>query len=262
MRIYSIIRYTLLTASRDWLYVGIMFLSLIAISLSMFLGSVALSEQGYMASAFIGGGVRMIIIIGLTLFICFHVYRSFDNKEIELILTRPIGRVQFVLSYYFGFAVLALSMIVPIVICMALLAQAGLIWINYNGLVCWFFSFYCEILIIMAFAFAVSLIIHSAVMAVLATFAFYFVSRLIGFFLVSVNNPASTMHSGKYGYLLEKLLDAVAYLIPRLDLFSKSEWLVYGVVDYTQFSGLLLVTLVYVPLLLVIATSDFVRKQF
>lgn len=262
MKICSIIKYTLLTASRDWLYVGIIFLSLVAIALSIFLGSTALSEEGFMSSAFIGGSVRMIVIVGLTLFICFHVCRSFDNKEVELILTRPISRVQFVLSYYFGFAVLALSLITPVVLCMALLGKLGLIWLNYKGLFCWFCSFYFEVLIIAAFAFAVSLVIHSAVLGVLATFAFYFISRLMGFFLISVSNPASTMHSGKVGKISESILNIVSYLMPRLDLFSKSEWLVYGVVDYSQYWALLLVVLIYIPLLLAVAISDFLRKQF
>ena len=40
-----IIRYILLTASRDWLFLGLMILIVIAAGISMFLGSTALSEQ-------------------------------------------------------------------------------------------------------------------------------------------------------------------------------------------------------------------------
>jgi hypothetical protein len=110
----SIVRFTILTAIRDWLYIGIFLLAMLSICLSIFLGGTALSEEGYMSTAYIGGMCRMIIIVGLILFVCFHVRRSFDNKEIELILTRPISRVNFIVAYYAGFALLAATLILPI----------------------------------------------------------------------------------------------------------------------------------------------------
>ena len=95
-----IIRYILLTASRDWLFLGLMILIVIAAGISMFLGSTALSEQSLMQVAYISGSARLILIIGMILFICFHIRRSFDNREIEFNLSRPISRSKFVLAYF------------------------------------------------------------------------------------------------------------------------------------------------------------------
>jgi ABC-type transport system involved in multi-copper enzyme maturation permease subunit len=270
MKITSIIRYTLLTALRDWLYIGIFALVVSAIFLSVFLGGTAISEQGKMSIVYIGGAVRMITIIGLILFVCFHVRRSFDNKEIELILTRPISRTQFVLLYYAGFAVLAFTLILPIFLVM--LASISIFqFLDFShdeyltaikGMVFWGISFYFEALIIIAFSFFVALMLQSAVFAVLATFTFYFLARLMGFFLISIHNPASTMHSTTLGYYSEMVLHGIGTLMPRLDMFSKSEWLVYGIEDLHEYSLFLGSSFIYITLLLSMALYDFVRKQF
>ena len=262
MIVANFVRSTLITASRDWLYLGIMLFSLAAISLSMFLGNTAVTEQGFMSTAFIGGSVRMITIIGLILFVCFHVRRSFDSKEIELLLTRPISRIQFVASYFMGFAALTLSLIVPIVIGIYLLSIVGLIWVNQWGIFYWALSFYFETLIILSFAFFISLILNSAVVSVLSTFAFYFIARIMGFFLVSMNNPVSTMHSESLGRFSEKILAVISVFLPRLDMFTKGDWLVYGIVDYNQYWVFIGTAFIYIPLLLVMCVFDFIRKEF
>lgn len=258
----SIVRFTLLTAIRDWLYIGIFLLALLSIALSIFLGGTALSEQGYMSTAYIGGTCRMIIIVGLILFVCFHVRRSFDNKEIELILTRPISRVNFIIAYYAGFALLSFTLIAPMFFVLHALGSMGVIWTHSNGIMYWCFSFYYESLIMMAFALFCSLILQSAVSSVLASFAFYFMSRIFGFFLISMHNPVSLGHSTMLGRISEQLLSIIGIFLPRLDMFAKSEWLVYGIEDYEIYLLFLSSSLVYIPLLVAIGAFDFVRKQF
>lgn len=258
----SIIRYTLLTAIRDWLYLGILLLASCSIFLSIFLGSTALSEQGFMSTAYIGGSCRMIVVVGLILFVCFHVRRSFENKEVELILTRPISRVKFVLAYFTGFAILAFTMVLPLGLLMLAMQKIGMIWASPLGIFFWSASFYMECLIVMAFAFFAALMLTSAVSSVLATFAFYFLSRIFGFFLISMQNPASLMRGSKFGMVTEQILNVIGIFIPRLDMFSKSDWLTYGVQDYNLFVLFYASTLIYLPFLLMMALLDFVRKQF
>lgn len=258
----SIVRFTILTAIRDWLYIGIFLLAMLSICLSIFLGGTALSEEGYMSTAYIGGMCRMIIIVGLILFVCFHVRRSFDNKEIELILTRPISRVNFIVAYYAGFALLAATLILPFCAVLYGLGLTGVIWVNTSGIMYWCLSFFYESLIVMAFALFCSLILQSAVTSVLATFAFYFMSRIFGFFLISMHNPVSLGHSTLIGKISEQILSIIGIFLPRLDMFSKSEWLVYGIEDFDLYLLFLASSAVYIPLLVAVGAFDFVRKQF
>lgn len=258
----SIIRYTILTAMRDWLYLGILVLSLGSVFLSTFLGGTAVVEQGLMSMAYMGGSCRMIMAIGLILFVCFHVRRSFDNKEVELILTRPISRVSFVFAYYLAFAFLSFTMILPLMFLFLFLLKIGYVWGSYSGVLFWGLSFYFETLILIGFAFFASLILSSAVSAVLGTFAFYFLGRIFGFFLISINNPISLTHASYWGKFTEQILNIIGIFLPRLDMFAKSEWLTYGVMDYQQFLMFFITSAIYIPLLITMAVFDFVRKEF
>ncbi len=258
----SIIKYTLLTALRDWLFLGIFLLVMTSIALSIFLGNTAIAEQGMMSAAYIGGTARIIVIIGLTLFVCFHVRRSFENKEVELILTRPISRNKFIISYFIGFMVLTLITIAPIIFTLYILNIVGLITINVQGLLLWGVSFYFEASTVLALAFFSALILSSAVSSVLFCFAFYFLARIFGFFLISINNPTSIAKSSKLSNMMEQVLNVIGIIIPRFDMVTKSEWLIYSLGDIKQISLFLLSVLLYIPFILAMALFDFSRKQF
>lgn len=258
----SIIKYTLLTALRDWLFLGIFLLVMLATMLSAFLGSTAIAEQGMMSAAYIGGITRIIVIIGLTLFVCFHVRRSFENKEVELTLTRPISRTKFIISYFVGFMVLTLITIVPIVFMLYILSLTGLITLNLKGLLIWGVSFYLEASVALALAFFAAVVLSSAVSSVLFCFAFYFLSRIFGFFLISINNPNSVTKGSKLSGVMEQILNTIGIVIPRFDMLTKSEWLIYGINDLKQISLFLAAVLLYIPFILLMALFDFSKKQF
>jgi hypothetical protein len=84
----------------------------------------------------------------------------------------------------------------------------------------------------------------------------------MGFFLVSMANPVSTMHSGLLGRISEKILAVISIFLPRLDMFSKSDWLIYGIVDYNQYWAFIATAFIYIPLLLIMCVFDFIRKEF
>lgn len=253
----TIIKYTLLTASRDWLFVGLFMLILMAYGMSVFTGSTALVEQSQMSLAYFAGASRIIINIGLVVFVCFHVRRAFENREIESILAKPISRVQFIIGYWVGFALLTVGVIIPVLIITALLNQPDL-----KGLLFWGASVMCETALVVAFAMLAALIMRSVVGPVLSTFAFYLVSRLMGFFIAAFESQNSLMGAGKYGDILEAVLRAIATVIPRLDLYAKSEWLIYGVAGQEGLWIFSLQSAVFIPFLLAMAVFDFKRKQF
>ena len=58
-----------------------------------------------------------------------------------------------------------------------------------------------------------------------------------------------------------RLLAGTAMLLPRLDLFGKTSWLLYGF-EMQGLWAFVLQSAVYVPLLLMMAMYDFTRRQF
>lgn len=252
----TIIRYTLLTARRDWLFIGLILLVIMAYGLSVFTGSTALVEQAQMSIAYFAGSSRIALLIGLIVFVCFHVRRLFDNREIESMLSKPISRLQFVVAYWFGFVILAFVAVVPVIILMFTAFTPNMI-----GLAYWASSLVLEISLVLAFALVSALILRSAVSAVLASFAFYFISRLMGFFVAALDQP-SLLSGGISGQIMTTTLKGLSTIIPRLDLYAKSSWLIYGIEGQNDLWIFQVQSLVFIALLLAMAVFDFKRKQF
>lgn len=251
------VRYIFLTAIRDWLFAGLFAAMFVAFGISLFMGGTALVEESQMSISFIGGSTRVILLVGLITFVCFHVRRAFENREVEVILSRPISRTTFVVAYWLGFAVVALLLIAPLLLGMALLLHG----IALDGLIYWGASLILEAFIVVAFALFCALILRSAVSAVLLCFSFYFISRMMGFFLYVIDTP-HMFKNLDFGWITGQGLRFVSAVLPRLDLYGQSKWLIYGVAGDTTWQLFVIQTCIYVPLLLAAALFDFKRKQF
>lgn len=253
----TIIRYTLITALRDWLFLGLFIISALAIALSMFLGSTALVEQKQMMISYAADSTRLVMIVGLITFVCFHVRRSFENRELEVILSRPIARHHFVFAYWCGFALLGTLVTVPLIAALWILMPVDTL-----GIVYWGVSIIMETALIMAFTLLSALILRSAVTAVLSSMGFYILARMMGFFTATIDKPDFLVHDFDFNSIMEFMLRVVSIVFPRLDLFGKSTWLVYGVKTPHDMWIFPAQSLVYIPLLLLVAVIDFRRKQF
>ena len=159
------IRYILLTALRDWLFLGLFIAIALAFAVASFLGDTALVEESQMATTYAAGSTRVILLIGLIVFVCFHVRNAFSNKEIDLMLSRPISRTAFVISYWIGFACIAF------LLCAALALLFIVQGVDALGLSYWIASMAMESLFVVAFALFASLILRSAVASVLLALA-------------------------------------------------------------------------------------------
>ncbi|MDX1949158.1 MAG: hypothetical protein SFT90_01500 [Rickettsiales bacterium] len=251
------IRYVILTALRDFLFVGILGALIASVFLSHFLASTVMLEKQQMLSSFTTGSARVVLVVGMIVFICFHIRRAFENREIDLMLSRPISRASFIFSYWLGFSIVALLMVSALAFYMICFFEY-----DYTGLSIWVSSMVLELFIIVAFALFTSVILKSSVSSVLLCFGFYILSRMIGFFHY-VLEKAVTYTYEYFEFYAQKIIWLVSFLMPRLDLFAQSKWLVYGV-DFSADNLIFPViqTLIYVPLLLCLAIVDFSRKQF
>lgn len=251
----SILKYILLTAIRDRLYVGIFIILLAALGISSVVGETALAEQSHATIVYIAGSSRMIFIVGMILFVCFYVRRSFENREVEFVLSKPIARHNLILAYLLGFILVALLIIIPVVLLF--------FFINTNplGLFYWGISLLLESIIIIAFCLLAALILKSAVSAVIASLGFYVISRMMGFFVLTIKIPEQISDVATYDRFLKAVLKVISIVFPRLDLYGKSEWLIYGISNYSDIF-ILGQSLIYIPLMIFMAFYDFNRKQF
>lgn len=249
----SNIRYVLLCAMRDKLFVGLLAGVIIAAILSAIIGSTAFLEEKEMTLSLTAASVRFILITGLIVFVCFHIRSSFESREMDVMLSRPVSRARLVLDYWAGFAMIAFFLVVPTV---AIIAGMG--GAKSPAFFFWAISLLLESWIVVAVGLFSALVLRSAVSAVMTSLGFYVLARIMIYFLLTAQ---STNIAGQMVWL-RYILEATSVLMPRLDLFAKSEWLIYGLKSVNDWKLFLLQAVIYIPLLLIASIIDFRRKEF
>lgn len=253
---FTNIRYVLLTATRDRLFFGLLAGVLAAAYISHVLGETALLEAEQMALSFTAASSRVIIMVGLVVFIGFHMRNAFEAREIDVLLSRPISRTTLVLSYWLGFALVASLLVIPTVVLVALLGT-----LNHTGFMLWGVSLLLESWLVVSIALFAALTLQSGVATVLASLALYTLSRMMGFFLATTQGHL-LFDSANASMGARLILTAVSTLIPRLDFYAKSTWLSYGAKSYDDLYFFLMQSAAFIPLLIAASVIDFKRKQF
>ena len=251
---YTNIRYILLTAMRDWLFWVLLVGVLSAASIAGLLGSTAFLETQEMTITYAAGSSRVMLMLGLIVFVCFHIRNAFETKEIDVILSRPISRATLVVAYWLGFMLVAVILMLPIIVVIGLIGAPSM-----SGFVMWSISLIMEAGIVVSLALFSAFALRSAVTSVLGCMGLYVVSRMMVFFVMTAENP---MFNNLQYIWLRFLLQGISSIVPRLDFFGKTEWLVYGLKTSTDWQVFGLQAAIFVPLLIVASILDFRRKQF
>jgi len=250
-------RYVLLTAIRDRFPLAIIALLLGVVAIGLLIAASTLAEGQQAGLAYGGELSRIALVLGFVIFVCFHVRNLHETREIDAILTRPISRTSFVVAYYSAFAILsALLAIAASILMAAALGAWGL------GLLEWLGSMVLELAIICAMALFCAMAINSATGAVLATIAFYVLGRAMQYFLAIAQFHTATTAMEGVNRTSEMVMTVIATIMPRLDLFGQSRWLVYGPGGGWGVGILILQAAIYVPLLLLATTRDLKVRRF
>lgn len=253
----TLIRYVLITALRDRLFLGMLAATLVATGISAALAATSMIEVREMTLAFSAATSRLILMLGLVVFVAFHIRHAFDAKEIDVMLSRPISRPLLVFSYWMAFCVAALVMTA---------LSAGVVYalgpLSLSGFGTWAFSMLLEAWLVVAFTLFAALVLKSGVITVLTAIGFYTLSRMMGFFLITVGGR-SVFESTELNMAFKRAIDWLAIIIPRLDFFAKTRWLSYGVEGMpTELVLFTVQSLIFIPLLLTLAILDFRKRQF
>jgi hypothetical protein len=222
-------------------------------ALAAFLGSTALVEQSELATVYAATAGRYAVVLSLVLFTCFHVRRAFESREVDLLLSRPVSRFGFVLAEV---ATLVLLAGAGAALAGIAVAAAGRPAPAALGL--WTSSLMVEAAIAATAALFFALTLSRGVAAALACLGFYLLSRMIGLL-----GEIAGAHggSGPQGWLADQAVLLLGLVLPRLDLFARTSWLVHGAGD--DAAGLCLIFVqgsVYLVLLTAAAGIDFERR--
>jgi ABC-type transport system involved in multi-copper enzyme maturation permease subunit len=222
-------------------------------ALAAFLGSTALVEQREFAAVLAANAARLAVVLALILFTCFHVRRAFEAGAVDLLLSRPVSRRDFVLAHIL-LVILAAALTAALAgLAVGAIARPGLAAAGW-----WTLSLFVEGTIMAVAALFFALALPGAATSALACLGLYALGRMIGLLgsIAAAYDPA-----GPIMWTLGRLVGLLALVLPRLDLLSRSVWLVHGVGDPAELGPVLLQSGLYVILLGAAASFDFGRRQ-
>jgi ABC-type transport system involved in multi-copper enzyme maturation permease subunit len=250
-QIITIARYTLLEALRNRLMWLVLATALIGIGISGFLNELAITESREIQVALLAALLRFAAVFLVATFVVTSMVREFNDKGLELMLALPLPRAGYLLGKLAGFAVLSLLPAVLFGVLAGMFAppaQAAL----------WTLSLVCELWLVAAFALLCVLTFSQIMVALSAVMGFYLLARsMTALQLIGHDAGGGTLSQR----VINGVVDAIAVSLPRLDQFTRTDWLVYPGHDWTALSGVLLQTGCYLALLIGAALFDLYRKN-
>ncbi|HEX7053034.1 MAG TPA: ABC transporter permease [Burkholderiales bacterium] len=191
-----------------------------ALVLAAFLSGVALTEGRELRLAVVAALLRACAVFLVAAQVAASVQREIDDRGLEQMLSLPLPRAVHYLGRLGGFAacgaLLALAFAAPLAL-----------WAAPGPLALWTASLALECMLVAATALFFSMGLAQIVGAISATLALYLLGRSIAAIQAIAGGPLG--EESLAGRLAGTLIDALAFVLPRLDLVTRSDWLLYGV---------------------------------
>ena len=248
----GIILQILYASKRDALFIGTTLLVICLSCLSCFLGSMALVENQEARIVYTAGTSRIAVILGFMIFITFYIKRLFDNHEIEVILSHSISRSKIILGFFAGFSVILLTLLLPVLLILLLLKTPIIATLIWN------LSVYLEGIVVLSFAICCALMIKSQVISLTSCFLLYLIGRTIGNFVAYIELSAKLDIMS----IFSTILKTISIVIPRLDFFGKTYWLIHNDISINDFTMFGIQSLIFCCIFLSMAMIDFRKKEF
>ena len=252
-QITTLARFTLLEAARTrlmWLFVIALALVFAA---AYFVHQLAITESTRMLIAFSAAATRLVAVFVLSLYILTSLVREFNDKGLELTLSFDLRRADYILGRFAGFIAVALAM--------ALLAGAPqMLLAPFAAALQWTCSLALELVIVAALSIFCILTFTQLMPAASFIAGFYLLARAMSAVRLISANPILGADSPS-NQAMAKLVDALSLVLPTLDRFTESAWLVDGAAGWQALTNCALQTLIYTALLIAAAMFDFYRRN-
>jgi len=255
-RVAAIARNAFREAVRDRVLYNLVFFVLLLIAGAIFLGEISAGQEAKIIvdlglSAILLFGVFIAIFVGVGL-----VYKEIERRTLYAILSKPIGRGEFMLGKYLG---LCLTLLVNVLV-MAIGVSLALLYVSRGWdpfvLTIWpaVLLIYLELMILTGVALFFSSFSSPALSALLTFFIF-----VIGHFSADLKNLSTSMGSISARWLF----GALYYLLPNLANYSFITPAAHGHLPSAGFVlAALLYACAYIAVILAGATMIFSRRNF
>lgn len=252
-QVQAVANFTLLEARRNRLIWLLFLVIFTGIGLSGFLSEMAVTESRQIQIALLASFMRFSAVFLIAVFVVTSMVREFNDKGVDLLLALPLPRAVYLFGKLSGFAVLAAIIAI-------LFSLPPLFFAPPAKILLWAISLTGELWIVAAFSLLCVVSFTQVTTSLSAVLFFYLLSRSISAIqLISSRGP---LPSGSLSQtVIDSFVNFIAVFLPRLDDFTRTDWLVYHRGDWTSLEIPLAQTFIYLVLLTGAAMFDFYRKE-
>lgn len=251
-KILAIARFTLLEAARSrllWLVLSAVGLLMAA---SFFIRELAITDSQRLQLAFLATGLRAASALIAATFIISTLQREFNDKGPALLLALDLPRSHYVLGKLLGLGMAAMLIAFACALPLALFAPSAA-WRL------WAASLLLEAGMVAAVSVFCGISLRGTAAGLMLTLGFYVLAKSLATLqLISHASLDAASLSHRY---MTGLLDSLALLLPRLDQFAQTRWLVENLHAAPALSALALQALIFVALVASAAIFDMYRKN-
>jgi len=217
---------------------------------ALFARALALAEAGEVTLAFAAPLARLSAVAIVVLSTVASVVRERSERSLHLALAAPVSRTAWILGKAGGFAALAagtgLLLAVPVIV-----AAPGL------PAVAWTASLVLELVLVACVSLAIASVLGQVAPAAAACLAFYALARVMNVVMLLGSHASDYSDLG----LFAPVVRSVGAVIPRLDLFTRTDWLLWAPPDASAAATVGVQALVYIGLALAAAVIDLRRAS-
>jgi ABC-type transport system involved in multi-copper enzyme maturation permease subunit len=248
----TLARHTLLeTVRTKLLWLPVIWIG-IASLLRQFIGELTLTDTTLYQTTLTLFFLRLGAICITALVVTGSVIRDINDKQHELILATPITRHHFFIGKLSGYCLV--SLIITFLISLPVMFWAT----QPSAALFWCLSLLAETCLIATLSLVLSLVFGHFSIATLITGGCYLLSRTMGALIMMGDAPhLQEAASHRFVFHFLSLLD---YLVPNLDRFTQSDWLI-SPPDGMYVLGLTLQALLFMLILSMIGMIDLSRKN-
>lgn len=253
-QLLAISRYTLLEARRTRLALPFAAALVVVLALAVFVSELAVTESLRMQTTFYAAGARLTAVMIAVAHVIGSVTREFNDKGLDTLLALDLPRSHYILGRLAGF--LAVGAVLGSV------ATLPLAWMaTPAAALLWGVALILEVSVMIAFSLFCVTASGQFVPSAAVALAFYALARSLTAMRLMSASPISgadtlSHEAGRW------MIEGLALIMPALDRWPQTAWLVDAPVSWSVIAMLLLEAVLYVALLAGATMVDFYRRNF
>ena len=253
-QITTIARYTLLEALRTRLPALVLSAIVLLAAAGYFVQEIAVTESARLQTGFYAATMRLTAVFMAGLYVLSSVSRDFNDKGIDIVLALDLPRSHYILGKLAGFLAIGALIAAAVSVPLALLTAPA-------AALQWGASLALELAIVVALSLFCIVTFSQLMPAASFMLAFYLLARALTAIRLMSAHPLVDADSLSHQFI-GMMVDGVALLVPALETWTRTAWLVNQPAAWTEIGALAGQSALYVVLLAAATMFDFYRKNF